>query len=124
MAGIGNGVKNSVRLTAYLTPLTLYRTVSTQDGAVTPSSPPSIPTIDVSSSAKALNELALFVRPSGTCTIQLWAIADSAWYFVVEKALTSARPEVVVVKDLPACKWAVVVTACNAAVSISEAHSE
>lgn len=124
MSGINNGVKHPARLTSYLTALSLYRNVTSQDGAVTPATPPAIALIDASVSAKGLNELMLFVTPAGTCTLQVWAVVDGAWYFVKESALTSARPEIITVKDLPSCQWAVVVTVCNAAVSISYARSE
>lgn len=117
------GVKNTNRLTSYMTTPVLYRVVTSPDGAVTPATPPAVATIDASGSPKALNDLVLFVSPIGTCTLQVWAILNNAWYFVQETALTSARPQVLTVKDLPACKWAVVVTVSSAAVTINEMHS-
>jgi len=117
------GVKSSNRLTSFMTAPALYRVVTSADGAVSPSSPPSISLINAEDSPRGLNELVLFVSPTGTCTLQVWAIVGASWYFVKEVTLTSTRPEAVVVKDLPACKWGVVVTVASAAVSITQMRS-
>lgn len=117
------GIKSSNRLTSFMTAPELYRVVTSADGAVSPSAPPAISLIDAEASPRGLNELVLFVNPTGTCTLQVWAVINNAWFFVKEVTLTSARPEVVVVKDLPACKWGVVVTVASAAVSITQMRS-
>lgn len=127
MAGTGSGIKNQNRLTSYLTPLFLYRVVTSADGAVNPASPPAISLIDASASPRGLNDLVLFITPAAgdTPTLQLWVVVDSAWFFVVQQQIGLAgRPERWVVKDLPSCKWAVVVTTAAGPVSISCARTD
>lgn len=124
--GTGTGVKSNNRLTSYMTPLTLYRVVTSEDGAVDPSTPPNITLIDASSSAKGLNDLSLFITPANNDTpkVQVWIVVDSKWYFIREYTIgVAGRPEHVVVQNLPSCKWAVVVTDATGTVSISYARS-
>lgn len=120
-------VKSTNRLTSFMTGIELYRVVASADGAVNPVAPPAVPTIDASKSPKGLNELVLFVTPTAgdSPTLQVWVIVDGSWYFVNQSPIGAAgRPERWVIKDLPACRWAVIVTASTGAVSISYAKSE
>jgi hypothetical protein len=122
MAGTGSGVKNPNRLTSFVTPLALYRVVTVQDGAVNPAAPPSVALINAAGSPRGLNDLVLLVEPTAgdQPILQLWIVVDGKWYFVSQAQVSGAgRPERMVMKDIPACEWAVVVTVCAGPVRIS-----
>ena len=122
------GNKSTKRATSYTTPLDDYRLAAAADGAVDPDSPPDIPLIDNEGSVLANNFMFLYLTPddSETATVQVWVVQDDAWYFHSEIALSVAgRPGAVKVENLPAAKYAVVVTALSGGnLAIGEEHSE
>lgn len=124
----GTGIKGPARLISYLTPVSAYRVVETDDAAMTPTAPPDVPVIPLNTSPTSLNTIALYVSPAAgdTTVLELWVgVEANNWFKIGSKTLAAAGiPEVILFKDVPALPAMVLVTGISAGPAvILEAHS-
>jgi hypothetical protein len=122
----GTGIKNPSRLLHFMTPIALYRTIASADGAVDPVAPPAVPFLDARRSGRGLNDLMVYVRFTGSpaaSVLAVWVKNEAGYWFKVGNDLSVAGNSAIVVHDVPALRIAVTLTS-GAAMEISLAVSE
>ena len=126
MSNEGTGIKQPDRLASFMSPITAYRTVAVADGPVDPDAVPNVPLIDNRASGRGINEMFVYADPQGgTATVQVWVVTgDDAWYLANTHDVGANVPGCWLVENLPATRYAIVVTACTEQVVLKHSFTK